>query len=409
MTQLSGRIRPNFPTLAAIGMLGVTPLFFGCGEAPGGGVNARAAVTVVPSDEAELRDRIDRIREVNSRRRMNIRDHAAWQIVHGILAYQDQLKIATGDGPDAPHEVAVDWIFKRGLRGFSLQPGKVGQRDVLATVLEGGSKTGQGHPDQWIGYLLCDYRPGRPHFVGRDTVITYRNPADGKEQKYTLAQMIEAAQHSLQSGQECGWTLLALTAFPDLVPLDQEWTVELRNNAGEITSSEKWSIERILREEVRQPLHSAACGGTHRLIGLSVSLQRYRDVLERHGKPANFEGGWREADLLVGNAIQTLREFQQPDGAFSAQWLQIPRSTNDATVRIRTSGHALEFLAITLSPEQLRDPRNAWVTKAVVHLCDLFDELQEMPVECGALYHALHGLQVYREKRWGPRPAPDKA
>ena len=74
------------------------------------------------------------------------------------------------------------------------------------------------------------------------------------------------------------------------------------------------------------------------------------------------------------------------------------RRATFAPVRIRTTGHCLEFLALTLTKAELAQP---WITRAAVHLCDLFEQTKELPLDCGATYHALHGLQVYREKRWG--------
>src|SRR5438552_13074552 len=66
----------------------------GCNQAAtDGNVAAQPASAIAPESKVELRDRIDQVRAVNLRRYMNTREHAAWQIVHGILAYQDQLKV----------------------------------------------------------------------------------------------------------------------------------------------------------------------------------------------------------------------------------------------------------------------------------------------------------------------------
>jgi hypothetical protein len=39
-----------------------------------------------------------------------------------------------------------------------------------------------------------------------------------------------------------------------------------------------------------------------------------------------------------------------------------------------------------------------------VFLCDQFKRTRPIDLECGALYHAAHGLQLYRARRFGPRP-----
>ena len=59
---------------------------------------------------------------------------------------------------------------------------------------------------------------------------------------------------------------------------------------------------------------------------------------------------------------------------------------------------------MVLSDEQLKEP---WVQRAVLHLLDCFEKTQKFDLECGALYHAAHGLDLYRTRRFGPRnPIP---
>ena len=50
--------------------------------------------------------------------------------------------------------------------------------------------------------------------------------------------------------------------------------------------------------------------------------------------------------------------------------------------------------------ERLADP---WVARATAYLCKLFRQTQDIALECGALYHAAHGLVLYRERVYGPR------
>jgi hypothetical protein len=305
---------------------------------------------------------------------------------------------------------------------------------TLATVVEGGSKTGQGHPNRWLGYLLVDHPPQPPRrpTVTADTKIVYRYPG-GQTRDYTIADMIRAAKLALRPGDECGWSLIGLTAFPELVPFDEEWDVTYTEQAENAPATkegdkkeptekkkaptEKWSIRRIVEMEtnasvleiasaprgivLHEGLHGTSCGGTHRLIGLSVALQRYRKHLVSQSKPPTLEGDWQKAENLVALGVETIRQFQQEDGAFSALWLQRPSTTRDITVRIRTTGHSLEFVALTLSKEELEHNDQDWVGRAALHLCDLFDQTTDMAVDCGAMYHALHALQIYREKRWG--------
>ena len=67
-----------------------------------------------------------------------------------------------------------------------------------------------------------------------------------------------------------------------------------------------------------------------------------------------------------------------------------------------TTGHVFEFLAMGMTDEELKQP---WMTEAANALCGLFEETREMPVECASLYHAAHGLILYRLRRFGPPAA----
>ena len=60
----------------------------------------------------------------------------------------------------------------------------------------------------------------------------------------------------------------------------------------------------------------------------------------------------------------------------------------------------LEFLSIAVSDEDLGRP---WIRRAAARLCALFQKTRRVPLECGALYHAAHGLALYRERMFGQR------
>ncbi|MCH5373645.1 MAG: ADP-ribosylation factor-directed GTPase activating protein isoform b, partial [Planctomycetes bacterium] len=73
----------------------------------------------------------------------------------------------------------------------------------------------------------------------------------------------------------------------------------------------------------------------------------------------------------------------------------------DLAQDLGVSGHVLEFVVLATSDQQLAEP---WVKRAVMHLCELFRKTRSVPLECGALYHAAHGLALYRDRVFGPRP-----
>jgi hypothetical protein len=353
-----GQLPRRASWIAALFCLGL--LAGGCGKP-----QPNVAQNPLPSDD-QLRDRLDRAIEFTyADRHLNSKDQAAWQIVHGALAYGRDFQIYH----DGKLVSAIDYLVDGGqLRGWTLRKGDHG----LEAVLEAGSKTGQGHEDQWLGYLSqCGLPIDQPIKVGNAS--------------YTVRDLISQAQWDIYDGMEATWTLMA---FGTYLPLNAEWTAK---------DGSKWNIERVVRMETNQNLADSACGGTHRLYALARARNRY---LEEGGKLTDDpEGTWERADKKIKDAITAAREFQQPDGSFSTNYFARAAASAEIDARISTSGHVLEFLMVALDDDQIRQP---WVTRAVLHLVGCLEKTQKFDLECGALYHAVHGLRLYRQRRFGP-------
>ncbi|HTN75490.1 MAG TPA: ADP-ribosylation factor-directed GTPase activating protein isoform b, partial [Pirellulaceae bacterium] len=168
-------------------------------------------VTEVSLTTDELRDRIDSELDFGrDQRRLNTKDHAAWQIIHGALAYERDFLI------DANGRTvrAIEYAMNGGeMKGWSLQRGDLldadTQRYGVRSVLELGSKVGQGHPDQWLGYLQdCDIKPEEKILI------------DG--QTYTVNDWVEQIERDVprNPNQEFSWTLMTLTKYR---PTTHKW------------------------------------------------------------------------------------------------------------------------------------------------------------------------------------------
>jgi hypothetical protein len=320
----------------------------------------------IPGDD-ELRDRIDRAVDFACKNRhMSTQDQAAWQVVHGALAYGRDLQIYH----DGKLVGALDYLLGGGtMRGWTIRKGDHG---VLA-VQDPGSKTGQGHPDQWLGYLSqCG--------------LTVDEPIVAEGQKYKISDLITQAQWDIYDGMEATWTLMAFSTY---LPLDTQWTAK---------DGTTWTIPRIVEMETAQDINESACGGTHRMYALTIAVNRYRDGGGKFGDDA--DGIWEAAQKKIDDTVATAKEFQQPDGCFSTRYFVRPAHSSDIAVRLGTTGHILEFLTVALSDEELQEP---WVTRAVVHLVECFEKTEKFDLECGALYHGAHALELYRARRFGPR------
>jgi hypothetical protein len=322
----------------------------------------------LPGDE-ELRERLDRaIAFTRDNRHLNIQDQAAWQIVHGTLAYGRDFLVYR-DGQLTP---ALDYLLAGGpLRGWVLRKGDHG----LEAVLEAGSKTGQGHEDQWLGYLSqCGLSPDESIVVNGQT--------------YQVRDLITQAQWDIYDGMEATWTLMAFATY---LPLDTEWTAK---------DGSTWTIPRIVDMESDQSLDESPCGGTHRMYALCVAMKRHRE--SGGSVTPGGDGPWDKAQQKIDDAVDAARKFQQPDGSFSTNYFNRPGTSPDIAARLGATGHMLEFLTVALPDEELKQP---WVTRAVVNLLDMLEVTQKADLECGALYHAAHALDLYRARRFGPRDA----
>lgn len=325
----------------------------------------------VPSD-VELQALLDEtLQWTLDHRELTVKGHAAWQILHGALAYQRDFLVVTEAGQNVS---AVDYLINDGyMRGWTMQPGvwldEAQTRRGLKAILEPGSKAGQGHADQWFAVLA------QSHLAPEQIVKVH-----GRD--FTMADYVAQIQYDIpfNGQQEYSWTLIGLTTY---LPTDATW------QAGD---GKQWSIERLVEIEANHELAASACGGTHRLIGMSMALNRH--LAAGH----ELTGSWKTADEIISQAILNARKYQNDDGSFSTNYVERTGRSADLATNLGATGHVLEFLTLAMTDDELEQP---WVKRSVTHLCSLFQKTKKLPLECGALYHAAHGLAVYRSRVYG--------
>ncbi len=324
-----------------------------------------SAAGATPSDD-ELRDRIDRaVNFGRANRHLDGDQNAAWQVVHGLLAFGKDFEIYH-QGKLIP---ALDYLLGGGeLNGWRLRKADHG----VQSILEAGSKTGMGHPDQWLGYLSqCG--------------LSLDEPLTVAGQQYHVEDLLTQSQWDIYPGMEATWTLMGYATY---LPLDAEWTA---------SDGSEWTIDRIVDMEADQEIDSSPCGGTHRLYALALALNRH---LADGGL---LTGAWKKADGQIQAAIAKAKANQQADGSFSSQFFLRPAYSDDIDKRLGASGHTFEFLTLALNDQQVVEP---WMTRGLLALLDMLERTEKVELECGGLYHAMHGLELYRLRRFGPPDAP---
>lgn len=313
-----------------------------------------------------LRNKLRRVLGHYYRKPLNSRDHDAWEAMHGMLAYGLKSRIRSG-GPRGESMTAIGWLCYN-------NPCK--RKQLMRLNDEGKIRAQygvglQGHMGQFLAMLAqCNVDKSYPIRVA------------GKE--FTIEDLIEAEQETCYTGTELTFKLIGLMHY---LPSDTTWL----NDRGET-----WSIERLIAEELKQPVRGAACGGTHRLGGLSLAVKKR----QARGEPV--DGEFLKAAQFSRRYEQYAYRLQNSDGSFSTEWFRGPGRETDINRRCRTSGHLLEWILYQCEPEQLTSYR---VVKGTNYLTNLLYQNPNNEWETGPLCHALHALVVYDKLVFQPHDA----
>lgn len=296
-------------------------------------------------------------------------ENAAWQIMHGVVPYGQDLEIET---PDRGRIGALEYAFSGGLiRGLELMPGDIlpstGRRGLKAR-LEPGSYVGQGHVDQWIAIMAMANIPA-------DTTIQLGDHV------FTVEDWARQAQYDVSNNylNEYGWTLIALTHY---LPNEASWTA---------SDGKTYTLESLLRAELAQDMSEQACGGTHSLAGI------VRTAAARQRLGLSDSETWTAADNLIDACLEKAKNYRASDGRLSCYYFDRSGITVDLSVELSSAGHVFEFLALALPETELSEP---WVERAAERLCELLEASEAVDLECGGLYHALNGLKIYVTRRY---------
>lgn len=307
-----------------------------------------------------LGEKIRKVLATYEAKHLNARDHTNWEVMHSLIAFGPRTQIYR-DGPGGTKVNAIGWL---------LWGGRCQSQSLI--VLSNGQPHAQygvglqGHDGQFLAMLAqWRVRPQSPMRIG------------GKDM--TVADFIEEEKVTCRSGTELTFKLIALSHY---LPSDAKW--KSRNG-------ESWDIPKLIREEIKSPISGAACGGTHRLFGISNA---YKVRLKRD-EP--LDGEYLRAHKYITDYQRyTFTKLQNRDGSFSTEWFNRPADRiGDLDRKLQTTGHILEWLAWSLPDEQLSDPR---MMRAADFLAGLLQDNSQRSWSIGPLGHGLHALMIYHER-----------
>ena len=310
-----------------------------------------------------LKTRIAQTIATYQRRPLNSAEHTPWEVMHGFIAFGIPTQLRVG-GPGGDLVNAIGWMNMGGRCRGQVMLARTGDRLVAMRGIGV-----QGHSAQYLA-ILAQCR------VAINSPITLQSKA------FTVADLVAEEKLSCKSNTELTFALIGLAHY---LPTDAEW---------EARDGKTWTLEKLVAEELEQPIRGAPCGGTHRLFGLAYGCQRRLKATGR------LDGHYARADKFVRDYQKfTLTKLQNRDGSFSTEWFKYPADRDDDIDRkVQTTGHILEWLVGSLDQESLYDPR---IVSATEFLARALAREPSREWKIGPMGHALHALTIYQERVWG--------
>lgn len=282
-------------------------------------------------------------------------------MLHSVMVYGVDTQVLNG----RRRYNLIAWLAGnnvcRGQRIFGLENGNIAPKNGVGL---------QGHQGQFLSiFALVGVSSEYPLYVNR--------------QAYSMTDLIRHEQDRCRADTELTFTLIGLAHYLDT---DATWKSD---------DGQTWDFERLLEEELAQPVIGAACGGTHRLMGLSHALR----IRRQQGKP--ITGQWARADQFVKDFVDYAWRLQNPDGSMSTDWFEGRANRNDIDRKIQTTGHIIEWLIGVTPRDELQDPR---MLRAIRFLANSMYRYRTRDWEIGPKGHALRSLALYHQRVFSETP-----
>ena len=278
-----------------------------------------------------------------------------WAVMHALLAFGSDYDMVHGQG----RVNAIGWMCHNGTCRT--------QRIFTPTATGFSPNVGggvQGHDGQFLAILAQSNVP-----------LNY--PIQVGSAKYTVEDLVRHEMATCKEKSELTFKLIGLSYYLDS---NKQW----RSNDGK-----NWSIQKLIQEELAQPIIGASCGGVHRLMGYSFSV-RQRQL---QGQPIN--GQYARAAKFVRDYVAYTWRLQNPDGSFSTNWYEGRANEPNDERKVQTSGHMLEWLMYTLSDAEMKDPRAG---KAIDFLLTKIYDKRDNKWPIGPRGHATRAIALYQER-----------
>ena len=289
-------------------------------------------------------------------------ERSNWGMMHAILVYGNDTQVIA----NRQRYSTIAWVAGnnpcRGKRFF--------EEDQRGIKVKSGVGL-QGHQGQFL--MVCGL-----------TGIPSSYPLYVNGNEYSIEDLIRREQEDCRSGEELTFAFTGLIHYLDT---DASW---------KSSDGQRWDFERLIAEELSQPVIGAACGGTHRLMILSHALRSRR----AEGKP--IAGQWARAEQFLDDFVDYAFTLQNRDGSWSTNWFAGREDNGDTDRKIQTTGHIAEWLLTTLPDSQLQDPR---LVRAIAYVNSTMYRGRDREWSIGPKGHANRSLRLFYERVYQTGPA----
>ncbi len=252
----------------------------------------------------------------------------------------------------------------------------------------------QGHVSAGLGYGL-QMRPSQLLATLAVSRVQATYPVRVGETTRNVADLVESEKLSCRAGSDLSMKLIGLSYYVG----DATW----KNDLGE-----EWSVERLVKEELKQPVLSAPDGGNNRLFALSFAIARR----ERRDQPV--VGIYADAQKYLREMQKFSYNLQNSDGSWGF-FLSARGANADFSLQLRSTAYITEWLTLAASEDRLEDPR---LVAAVTYLTNGLnsqryrtDVSDYSTQEIEGVMRAVHALALYDEREFKPtdvaKPAVD--
>ncbi|MBR0191177.1 MAG: hypothetical protein IJQ31_03830 [Thermoguttaceae bacterium] len=209
------------------------------------------------------------------------------------------------------------------------------------------------------------------------------------KKNFEIRNLVEFEQKNCLWGRDLSLTLIGLSYY--LEP-DAEW---------EANDGEKWTLERIVKNELDREMKLDESSAVNQLFGLLFAIRCRKMQLGEE----SLTGEYKRADVFMGRYKKFILDLQNEIGVWHPKFFAMKGVTpNHATEMLEASGHILRWLVTEVPKKELKDERIFKAVKIVTELLEYqltyWDPGNASGKEIEGIMAALHALTIYEKRAW---------